>query len=164
MKTIVKRRRRQNKTDYLKRLKLLKSRVPRVVFRRTNKYFIGQYVTSREAQDKIVFGVNSKDLMNYGWPKESEGSLKSITAGYLLGFLMGNKIIEKKLEKPIVDLGMLKTLYKTKVYAFIKGLIDAGIEISCKKEAFPSEDRIKGKHLKKDFSENFEKIKSKIKE
>jgi len=51
MRTI-KKRRKQNKTDYLGRLKLLKSGKPRVVFRRTNKYIIVQYITSKQAQDK----------------------------------------------------------------------------------------------------------------
>jgi len=159
---VAKRRRRENKTDYLKRLKLLKSRSPRVVFRKTNKYIIAQYVTSKQAQDKIEIGVNSKHLMNYGWPKEFEGSLKSIPAAYLVGLLMGKKIMEKKLEPPIADFGMLRVLHKTKIYAFLKGLIDAGIKIKCEEETFPSEDRIKGKHMKKDFSKIFDEIKSKV--
>lgn len=157
-----KRRRRQNKTDYLKRLKLLKSGSPRVVFRKTNKYIISQYVTSKQAQDRIEIGINSKHLMNYGWPKEFIGSLKSIPAAYFIGLLMGKKIIEKKLETPIVDFGMLRALHKTKIYSFLKGLSDSGIKIKCDTELFPDEDRIKGKHMKKDFSEIFNKIKSKI--
>jgi len=159
---IQKRRRRENKTDYLKRLKLLKSRSPRVVFRKTNKYIIAQYVTSKQAQDKIEIGVNSKHLINYGWPKEFEGSLKSIPAAYFVGLLMGKNIIKRKLETPIADFGMLRALHKTKVYAFLKGLSDAGIKIKCKEETFPSEDRIKGKHMKKDFSKIFDEIKSKM--
>ncbi|MCK5149985.1 50S ribosomal protein L18 [Candidatus Pacearchaeota archaeon] len=157
-----KKRRKQSKTDYSKRIKLLKSGSPRVVFRKTNKYVISQYVTSKEAQDKIEFGVNSKDLIKYGWPKEFKGSLKSIPASYLVGFLIGKKIIKQKLENPIVDLGMLRILYKTKVYGFLKGLKDSGIKIKCEDKMFPEEDRIKGKNLKKDFSKTFEEIKSKI--
>ena len=120
-----KRRRRENKTDYLKRLKLLKSKSPRIVFRKTNKYIIAQYITSKQAQDKIEIGVNSKHLMTYGWPKDFGGSLKSIPASYLVGLLMGKKIIEKKLESPIADFGMIKNLHKTKYYAFLKGICDA---------------------------------------
>ncbi|GAJ13133.1 unnamed protein product, partial [marine sediment metagenome] len=93
MKTL-KRRRKEYKTDYSKRIKLLKSGAPRVVFRKTNRYLIAQYVISKEAQDKIEFGINSKHLMKYGWPKESKGSLKSISAAYLTGILVGKKIIE----------------------------------------------------------------------
>ena len=62
---IQKRRRRENKTDYGRRLKLLKSEKPRLVFRRTNKYVIAQYVLSKEARDSIKIGLNSKIFSLY---------------------------------------------------------------------------------------------------
>ena len=161
MKTL-KRRRKEYKTDYLKRIKLLKSGSPRVVFKKTNKYIIAQYVKSKEAQDKVEMGITSKILIKYGWQKEFEGSLKSIPASYLTGLLIGKKILEKKLEKPIIDFGMIRVLHKNRAFAFLKGLKDSGIKVECKEEFFPNEDRIKGKHLKKDFSKMFEEIKSKI--
>jgi len=145
---VQKRRRRQNKTDYLKRMKLLKSEKPRIVFRRTNKYLIAQYVVSDEAQDKVVFGFNSKDLLKHGWDEKAKGSLKSVTASCLLGYLSGKKILKDKLETPIIDFGMIRVLHKTKVFAFIKGLIDAGVKIVSKEEAFPEENRLMGEHLK----------------
>jgi large subunit ribosomal protein L18 len=157
MKRTMKRRRKQGRTDYLNRLKLLKSGKPRIVFRKSNKYVIGQYVTSKEAKDKIELGVSSKDLVKFGWPKENV-NMKSITASYLTGYLMGKKI--EKMEKPIVDLGMMRTIQKTKVFAFLKGLIDAGAKIQCKEETFPTEERIKGEHLKNKI--DFDAIKSKI--
>jgi large subunit ribosomal protein L18 len=159
---ISKRRRTEGKTDYLKRLKLLKSESPRIIFRKTNKYIIAQYVISNEAQDKIIIGITSKNLKKYGWPEEFEGSLKSITASYLTGLLIGKEIIKKKLEKPIVDFGMIRTLSKSKTFAFLKGLIDAGIKINCPEKDFPEEERIQGKNMKKDFSKTFKEIKLKI--
>lgn len=161
MKTL-KRRRKEYKTDYLKRIKLLKSGSPRVVFKKTNKYIIAQYVKSKEAQDKVEMGITSKILIKYGWQKEFEGSLKSIPASYLTGLLIGKKILEKKLEKPIIDFGMIRVLHKNRAFAFLKGLKDSGIKVECKEEFFPNEDRIRGEHLKKDFSKMFEEIKSKI--
>lgn len=162
MTKVAKRRRREGKTDYLNRIKLLKGVTPRVVFRKTNKYIIAQYIPSKEAQDKAEFGITSKILLKYGWPKELEGSLKSMTAAYLTGYLFGKKILKKKLTQPIVDFGMLRTLHKTKLYGFLKGLIDSGIKISCKEECFPEENRIQGKHLIEDFSKFFSQIKNKI--
>lgn len=159
---VQKRRRMEGKTDYLKRIKLLKSGKPKIVFRKTNRYFISQYVVSYEAKDKIIFGINSKGLLKYGWDEKFKGSLKSTPAAYLTGFLTAKKILKEKLEKPIVDFGMIRTIKKSKAYSFLKGIIDGGINISCKKEAFPSEERIKGKHLKEDFMKKFEEIKSKI--
>lgn len=161
MKTL-KRRRKEYKTDYLKRIKLLKSGSPRVVFKKTNKYIIAQYVKSKEAQDKVEVGITSKILIKYGWSKEFGGSLKSIPASYLTGLLIGKKILEKKLEKPIIDFGMIRVLHKNRAFAFLKGLKDSGIRVECEEEFFPNKDRIKGRHLKKDFSKMFEEIKSKI--
>lgn len=161
MKT-VKKRRKQNKTDYAKRIQLLSGGSPRIVFRRSNRYLKSQYVTSKQAQDKIKINLNSNQLLKYGWPSNLKGGLKSTPAAYLLGFLMGKTILKEKLTKPIIDFGMLRMVYKSRTYAFIRGLNDSGIKINCKEEAFPSEDRIIGKHLKKDFSKTFEEIKSKI--
>ena len=96
MKTL-KRRRKEYKTDYKKRFGLLKSGVPRIVFRKTNKYVSAQYVTSKEAQDKVILGISSKNLIKYGWPEISKGSLKSITASYLTGYLVGKKILSQML-------------------------------------------------------------------
>ena len=155
-----KRRRKENKTDYLKRLKLLKGEKPRIVLRRTNKFIISEYVVSEEAQDKVVLGFDSRRLNKHGWPKEAQGSLKSTTASYLTGYLTGKTILKQKLENPILDTGMNRVLHKNKIYAFIKGLIDSGIKIECKKEFFPEESRIKGEHLKNKIP--FNEIKSKI--
>jgi len=55
---------------------------------------------------------------------------------------------------------MLRVLHKTKLYGFLKGLKDSGIEIECKEEMFPKEEKIKGAFLKNKI--NFEEIKSKI--
>jgi len=139
----LKRRRKEGKTDYLKRIKLLKSESPRIVFRKTNKYLIAQYIISKEAQDEIKFGLTTKKLLEYGWPKEALGGLKSLSASYLLGFLMGHKITKGKLTTPIIDFGMLRTIHKTKLYAFIKGLLDADIKIKYQEKTLPEEERLK---------------------
>ena len=156
--TTLKRRRREYKTDYKKRFALLKSKLPRIVFRKTNKYLIAQYIKSEDARDKVLMGIDSKALLKYGWPEKE--SIKSIPAAYLTGYLIGKKLLSKKLEKPIIDLGMARVLHKTGIYAFIQGLIDSGIKIECNKENFPEESRIKGEHLKNKIP--FNEIKSKI--
>jgi len=161
MKTL-KRRKLEGKTDYGKRLKLLKSHSPRLIFRKTNRYIIAQYITSREAQDKIEIGITSKKLKSFGWPDEFQGSLKSLPAAYLTGLLMGREINKKRLKVPIVDFGMMRVIAKSRGYAFLKGITDAGVKIKCNEKQFPEEERIQGKNLKQDFSKTFEQIKSKI--
>ena len=159
---IPKRRRIEGKTDYAHRVRMLKGETPRVVFRRTNRYVIAEYITSHEAQDKVEIGLTSKNLKKYGWPEEFDGSLKSVTATYLTGYLMGKEIAKKKLATPIVDVGMVRTLSKNKVFAFINGLVDSGLKIKCSKEKFPEAERIEGKSMKKDFSKTFKEIKLKL--
>lgn len=161
MRTI-KRRRKECKTNYSKRIKLLKGECPRMIFRKTNKYIIAEYITSKKAQDKIEIGITSKELLKYGWPKDFKGSLKSIPASYLTGFLIGKKIISGKKQTPIFDIGMTRNLHKTKVYSFLKGLIDSGVKMKAKEKVFPEKERIEGKNMKKDFSKTFTEIKSKI--
>jgi len=73
---------------------------------------------------------------------------------------MSKKIKEKKLEKPIVDFGMIKMIHKTKTYAFLKGLKDSGLDINCDDKFCPDENRLKGEHMKNKIA--FEEIKSKI--
>jgi large subunit ribosomal protein L18 len=159
---IPKKRRLAAKTDYSRRIKLLKSDKPRLVFRRTNKYILAQYILSESAQDTVKKGTSSIELLKYGWPTDMAGSLKSITASYLTGYLIGTQITKEKLETPIVDFGMLRMIHKTKTFAFLNGIVDAGVKIECAKENFPEKERIIGKNLKKDFSKTFETIKLNI--
>lgn len=160
MRTIKKRRRREGKTDYKARLIMLKSEKPRVIFRKTNKYIIGQLVKSKEAQDYVVIGIDSHELIKYGWPKESK-DIKSLPAAYLTGFLLGKKIIDKEGKtNGIFDIGLLRNVAKSKIYGFLKGVIDAGVEINCDKKIFPDDAQIMGRHLKQGIQ--FEKIKLEI--
>ncbi|MEM3091048.1 MAG: 50S ribosomal protein L18 [Candidatus Pacearchaeota archaeon] len=162
MKKTQKRRRREKKTDYSKRINLLKSQSPRIIFRKTNRYIICQYVLSKEAQDIIKKSFNSRELLKYGWPKEFQGSLKSLPAAYLTGFIIGKKISKEKESSPIVDAGMNRIIPKNRFFAFLKGLKDSGVNVKCDEKFFPDEFRISGRHLKRDFSKIFLEIKSKI--
>ena len=159
---VQKRRRIEGKTDYLSRFKLLKGKTPRLVLRKTNKYFIAQYVTSKEAQDKPEFEINSKKLLRYGWGEGAKGSLKSTPAAYLTGFLTGKRILAEKKKTPILDFGIARKIHKSKIFAFLKGVADSGVKIKTgeKKDIFPAEERIEGKHLKNKIP--FQEIKSKI--
>jgi len=155
----MKRRRRERKTDYKLRKGLLSSDVPRIVIRKTNKYFIVQVITSNEAQDKVVAGVTSKDLIKKGWDQKNGGSLKSIPAGYLTGLLLAKKIGKGKF---IIDLGMMRTISGSRIFAVVKGLVDGGLDIPVNKEVFPSEERINGEHLKPGLKEMITKVRGKL--
>lgn len=157
----MKKRRREGKTDYRARLNLLKSGLPRIVVRKTNRYILVQYIKSKEARDFVIATVNSKELLKYGWPRERAGSLKSIPAAYLTGLLLGKKIKNKE-GKFILDMGLTRNVKKSRIYAVLKGLIDSGIEVKYAKEKdiFPNNKRLEGEHLKNKI--DFEKIKENI--
>lgn len=178
----LKRRRRQNKTDYKARRILLMSGIPRIVVRRTNKYFILQAVKSNEAQDKVIATITSKELLKNGWDVKMGGSLKSVPAGYLTGILMarwiGDRSSELRIENLgreqktgngkqgtqfIMDLGMARTLKGSRVFAVVKGLIDGGLNIPANKAVFPSEERLTGEHLKDGMKDMIVKLREKLK-
>lgn len=155
------RRRNEGRTDYHARLRMIKSGIPRIVARKTNRYLILQLVESREAQDFVLCTANSRELIKYGWPESAAGSLKSVPAAYLGGYLLGTKIKKLKFEKAIADTGLARSTKGSRIYAAIKGVIDSGINVPCSEEVIPSEDRLIGKHMKK--SVNIEEIKKSIK-
>lgn len=151
-----KRRRREGKTNYYKRLRLLKSSLPRFVVRKTNKYIILQIIKSENAQDNVIYSLNTKKLLGFGWPLEKKGSLKSLAAAYLAGFLIGKKALSSGFnEKIILDSGLIPNTKGSRVYAAVKGLSESGLEIPFDKDIMPSNEMIK----KHDF---FDKIRSEI--
>jgi large subunit ribosomal protein L18 len=159
---IDKKRRREGKTNYKKRLELLKSDSNRFIVRKTNKYLIMQIIESNKAQDKVIYSVNTKELIKKGWPENKKNSLKSISAAYLGGLLLGEKAKGKLKGIIILDSGLIPSTKGSRIYSAVKGLSDSGIEINFDKKILPEERRIQGKHMKEDFSEQFIKIKNKI--
>jgi len=156
-KRTVKRRRQENKTDYKLRKKMLESNIPRIVIRKTNKYFIIQSVESSEAQDKVITTITSKELIKNGW--KNAGSLNSIPAGYLIGLLAAKKI---KKGNYIIDLGMYRTIPGCRIFAVVKGLIDGGLKISANEKVFPPKERLAGEHLKPETKQMIASVKSKL--
>jgi large subunit ribosomal protein L18 len=117
-------------------------------------------VKSLNAQDKVLFSVNTKILTNFGWPKDKLGSLKSISASYLAGYLIGKK--SKIDSRIILDSGIIPSTTGSRIYACVKGVSDAGLDIKFDKEIAPSEERIRGTNLKSELGKEFDKIKSEI--
>jgi large subunit ribosomal protein L18 len=137
------RRRRERKTDYHARFAMLKSGKRRLVVRKTNKYILAQVVESEVAQDKVIARASSKDLLAKGWPKEKEGSLKSIAAAYLTGMLLAKKLkTSKGGDKIIFDMGLYRTVHGSRIFAALKGAIDGGMQIPHNPEALPTMERI----------------------
>lgn len=137
------RRRRSGKTNYHKRLTLLKSGKPIMVIKKSLKNMTVHIVEYNPDGDKSIVQVSSRDLMKMGWPVH-RGNLP---AAYLTGMLAAKKALEKKVTEVVVDTGMYPSIKGSRIYATIKGAIDAGLKINCDEEKFPTEDRLSGKHI-----------------
>ncbi len=160
---MMKRRRQEHKTDYRLRRNILKSGKPRIVFRKTNSYVLGQMVESISAQDKVLVQAHSRELLRLGWDAAFAGSLKSLPACYLTGLLLGKRIKEKYGEQEVVlDIGLLRNKPKSRIYAFVKGIVDVKIPLKVHEDIFPLEERIKGSHMKKDVASLLHKISKNI--
>lgn len=61
------RRRREGKTNYYSRLKLLLSGKPRMVVRKTNRHIICQLVEAKMEGDRTLVAANSSELVKYGY-------------------------------------------------------------------------------------------------
>lgn len=162
---VAKRRKREGKTNYKKRLKLLLSHKPRLVIRTSNSNTLIQIIDYDPKGDKTLVAAHSKELEALGW-KFAKGN---IPAAYLTGLLVGKKAKEKNIKEAVVDLGLSSPITGSRIFAALKGVADQGIDISFSKEILPSDDRIKGQHIaeyksdKADLPKVFEDIKSKIK-
>ena len=153
------RRRREGKTNYRKRLKLLRSRKIRMVVRKSLKNTQIQFVEYREDGDNVLTMANSNELVSkYNW----RYSTSTIPAAYLTGFLAGKKAKDKNIVECVLDTGRHIPAFGSKIFASLKGVLDAGVECSHSEEKIPNEDRIMGKHLDKDIMLAVKDIKTKI--
>lgn len=141
--TVRYRRKREGKTHYKKRLELLKSNLPRLVIRRSNKIILLQLVCYEPDGDKVLVAFSSKKLSGFGW----NYSKKSLPASYLTGLAFGTLAKKAHIEKAILDLGLQTPLAGSRVYAALQGVVDAGVQVPCSEEVFPSQERVSGEHI-----------------
>lgn len=155
------RRRKEGKTDYRSRLNLIKSGKPRAVVRKSLSGTTIQLVDFHTVGDRVLIQAGYNDLKKMGW----NHSLKDVTASYLVGLLAGVRASNADLNSAVLDIGLQEPIRGSRVFAALKGLVDAGMDIPHGDDIFPSDDRIQGKEKKIDgFQKDFETMKSKIME
>ncbi|MEM1581346.1 MAG: 50S ribosomal protein L18 [Candidatus Bathyarchaeia archaeon] len=138
------RRRREGKTDYRLRKKMVISKMPRLVVRKTGRNFIVQLIRATVIGDIVITSAHSRELRNkYGWL----GSLNNLPAAYLTGLLCGLRAATKGVEKAILDIGLHTPSKGAAVFAAMKGFVDAGVEVPYDEEILPDESRIRGEHI-----------------
>ena len=147
-------------TNYNLRLKLLKSNLTRVVVRRSNKNMLVQFINYDNDGDKIITSSKSVDLLKLGYTLNTG----NLTSAYLTGLLAGKRALKAGVKTDvIVDLGLQKSIYGSRIYAAIKGIKDSGVKVKVSDEVFPVQERLNGSHLKaKDATKVIEATKKKI--
>ena len=128
----------------------MKSKKPRLIIRKTNKQVILQIAEYSHKGDKLICGVNSNVLNKLGW----KYSCKNLPACYLAGLLIGKKALTKKVKEAILDTGLQTPIAGSRIYAALRGAVDAGLKISASENIFPSQERLSGAHIKTFFSSN----------
>ncbi len=151
------RRRREGRTDYRRRLALLKSGQTRLVVRRTATNVIVQFVDWAETGDAVKATAVAQELKALGW----EGSPKNTPAAYLTGLLAGKRAKEAGVEEAVLDIGRRVPTTGSRLFAVLKGVLDAGVEVPHGgEELYPSEERLTGAFLGQE--KNFEAVRAKI--
>lgn len=138
------RRRREGKTDYRKRKALIISGKPRLVIRGSIRNIIAQVTLAKPEGDVVLVSAHSRELIrNFGW-KAPTGNTP---AAYLTGLICGLRAKAKGIEEAILDIGLHSPSKGSRIFAVLKGFIDAGIEVSHSEEKLPDDSRIKGEHI-----------------
>jgi len=140
--TLAYRRKREGKTNYKKRLTLLKGAKHRLVVRKSLNATSLQIVEYRPDGDKILAAVSSRDIIKLGW-KAGSGNL---SGSYLAGLLLGKKA-KGIADEAVLDIGLNVPIRGSRLFASIKGVLDSGMNVPSSKDIFPSDDRIAGKHI-----------------
>ena len=167
------RRRREGKTNYHSRKKLLlqdkqKYNVAkyRLVVRFSKKNILCQLIYSRLEGDFVINSSYSKNLPNIGLPLINNNYSTSYINGlYLSKKFFSENFLDIKKKQPknnftvILDLGLVRVTTGNKVFAAMKGAVDGGFSIPHNEKRFPGfkknedfeievmKDRIEGKHV-----------------
>lgn len=153
-------RRRLQKTNFKKRLALLKSGKTRLVIRKSLENIRVQFIGFKTGGDKTEASAFSAELGNLGW----KSGLGNLPAAYLTGMLAGMRAKKAGISGAVFDLGLQTSTKGSRIYAALKGAVDAGLSIPHSEDILPDEERISGKHIqsRKGIEKEFADVKEKI--
>ena len=156
-------RRRNSKTDYRRRMRMLRGGSVRAVVRVSNTQTICQLVSYNNDGDNVLASINGNSLVNdFGWPLDA--SRKSVPASYLTGFAMGKAAISAGHKEAILDVGLAASSPGNRVFAALKGMVDAGLDIPHGEDVLPDAERVNGNHISDSIAKAVETTKKAIEE
>ncbi|MBU7023120.1 MAG: 50S ribosomal protein L18 [Theionarchaea archaeon] len=138
------RRRREGKTDYHQRCTMVQSGRNRLVVRKSLRHVAVQVIKAETQGDLTLACAHSSELKRFGWKLPTS----NIPAAYLTGYLCGVRALKGGIEKAILDIGVNRIVPGSRLFAALKGAADAGLDIPYSETILPSEERIKGAHIK----------------
>ena len=138
------RRRREGKTNYQARRALILSKLPRLTVRGTSKHTTAQIIEAKTTGDEIIVSAHSRELKKtYGW----QAGCGNTPAAYLTGLLCGYKATAHNVKKAVLDTGLQSPSRGARVFAALKGILDAGVTVPHGEDVLPDETRIRGQHV-----------------
>ena len=137
-------RRRSGRTDYRRRLRMLRGGAPRAVVRVSNTQVTCQLVEFGMGGDSIVASVNGKTLVKHGWP--AGASRKSVPACYIAGYALAKSAIAAGHDSAILDIGLASSSPGGRVFAALRGMVDAGLDVPHGADVLPDDDRVNATH------------------
>jgi large subunit ribosomal protein L18 len=87
-----------------------------------------------------------------------------LPASYLVGYALGKSALAAGHDEAVLDIGLAASSSGARVFAALKGMIDAGLEIPHGESVLPSDERLSGAHINDSYSASIEATKSKIEE
>jgi len=114
-----------------------------MVVRKTNRHIIIQLVTADLEGDRTLVSANSSELETYGY----KGSTSNTPAAYLTGMLFAVKAKKADYSRAILDIGLNRATPGARVFAALKGAVEAGLDVPHGEKILPSDERAKGNHI-----------------
>jgi len=138
------RRRREGKTDYQQRRSLILSGLPRIVIRGSLRNISVQLIRAEVDGDRVLVSAHSNELTKkFGW----QGGEGNLPAAYLTGLICGYRATASGVKEAILDLGLHAPTKGSRIFAALKGVLDAGIIIPHDEKKLPDEKRVRGEHV-----------------
>ena len=158
------RRRREGKTDYRKRRGMIVGRTPFLVVRISGRYVYAQILKPTPNGDLTICSASSRDLAKYGW----KGSAKNLSSAFLTGYRLG-KVAKGKVEDLVLYSGVGRFVHGSRIASVVKGVKEAGLDVSVGEDGLPDDKRTKGTHvaeyakkLESEDKEKFQRVFSKV--
>ena len=152
------RRRREGRTDYRRRLNLLRSGKARAVVRKSLKHITIQFADIATPGDRVRAAAMSGELKEYGWTAPTG----NLPAAYLTGLLAGKRAAGQGITEAVLDLGRQVPSKGGRLFAALQGILDAGVTVPHSKEVLPPPNRLSGEHLPAGTSAMYQEVKSKL--